>query len=258
MIEIVVSVVALVVSIMSAMFSFYLQKIESRRSAREQINKTISELIKLYVENSAAWYTPQESRDWKYYQSLGANGQSMRALCRQAVYIAEQEPVLVTDVEFAMIALSLSIIGDPLLADHYWKKSIERSNTEFFKIENTRGYADFLFRLGKHEMGRNYYRKALEIFDNDTDFHKHTNAYTHQMWMVSEMGNGFSENANDRYIESSRIFRSISHPVTVQSGLNGLEIARQGVLGPGAVATSSLSPGDKSPIPIVNPTGEIE
>ena len=101
MMETVISVLALVVSVISAVFTFRLQKLDSRRSTREKLSEAVSELIKLNAENNVAWFVAQELRDNLYYQRLSTITHSAMSLSRQAVYLVEYEPNLVTDVEYA-------------------------------------------------------------------------------------------------------------------------------------------------------------
>ncbi len=112
MTELILSSVALIVSVISAIFSFRLQKTDSRRSTREQLNGIIRDLIKLNAENNSLWFVPEEQRDQIHYQKQSSMAQTAASLSRQAVYLAEQEPALVTDVEFMTIAQGLTLVGD--------------------------------------------------------------------------------------------------------------------------------------------------
>lgn len=237
--SIVISALALGVSIVSAVFSFRLQTANNNRSTREQLNETVRELIKLNDENNALWAVDPAQRDVSFFRRAGTIAQTATSLSRQAVYLAESVPKLVTDVEFVMIAQALALAGDQLNADAYWQKGIEASPNEYYRIANIRGYADFLFRQGKHELGRSKYQQALKIFDNDTDFKKFTNAFTYQMWMVSEVANGFREEAEGCYSRAKHIFESISHPFSKEAGLKGLENMRK--VFPDALSTHRIA-----------------
>jgi tetratricopeptide (TPR) repeat protein len=228
MAEIIISSIALVVSILSAIFSFRLNKIDSRRSVREQLNRTVGELIKLNAENNAMWFVPAGQRDHLYYHKLGTISQTSASLSRQAVYLAEHDPDLVSDVEFATIAQGLVIAGDQLQAEAFYEKAIKASPSPYYKVVNTRVYADFLFRQGKYQMGRNTYQQALGVLNDDSEFTKYTNGFTCQMWMVSEFNSRFEEEAERYYNQARRLFEKLSNPVFKESIIRGLEKAREG------------------------------
>ncbi len=116
-------------------------------------------------------------------------------------------------------------------SDTFWQRAIKAAPSDFYRIINTRGYADFLFRQGRHEQGRRSYQQALDILNNDTDFNKSVNGYTYQMWMVSEAAHRFNEEAETYYTRAKRLLDSVSHPVMKQNDLNRLEKAREGVFG---------------------------
>lgn len=229
--ETVISAIALAVSIMAAIFSFKLQKSDRRRSLREQLSKTVFELIQLNAKSRLLSHVPQELRNPVYYHESHTNAHVAASLTRQAVYMVEQEPTLVTDVEYATIAQNLWISGNQLLAEEFWKKGIQASPNKYFKNINTRGYADFLFQVERQELGRKQYQQALDLLDNDTDFNKYANAYTHQLWMRSEASNGFDENADIHYGCAKQLFQSVSHPRRKQEGLTGLEQLKANISG---------------------------
>jgi tetratricopeptide (TPR) repeat protein len=228
MVPTIISALALAVSVISAVYSFRLQKLDSRRSTREHLNEAVSELIKLNAEGQSLWSIPPHQRDQLFYQRQAVIGQTVIAVSRQAVYLAEQQPDLVTDIEYYIIAQGLVASGDFMRAEEYWHKAIKAAMSPYYKIENTRMYADFLFNQGKHEAGRAHYQEALKLFDNNTDYQKFTNAFTYQMWMVSEANHRFWEEADSNYNRARRLFESISNPYAKENGLAGLERAREG------------------------------
>lgn len=242
---ILISALALGVSIMSALYSFHLQQAENKRSTREQLNGTVRELIKLNDEAATNWTVDPAKRDAAFHQHVSTITQTIASLSRQAIYLsnylADYDPKLITDVEFITIAQGLVNAGDQLTADDYWQKGIKASPTEYYRIVNIRGYADFLFRQGKYAIGRSFYQQVLKIFDNDTDFHKYTNAYTYQMWMVSEAANNFREDAKVCYNRAKNLYESISQQYVKDDGIVRLENARKAFLSPGAPSTSGVA-----------------
>jgi len=118
------------------------------------------------------------------------------------------------------------IVGDNVLADTYMQNAISVSPSDFYRIINLRGYADFLFRQGRHEPAREKYQEALGILDNDTDFNKATNGYTYQMWMMSEFYNGFPAESDAHYQRAIGIFNSISNQYTKAQSISNIRQAK--------------------------------
>lgn len=226
----IVSATAIIVSVISATIAFQLQRSDSRRSARDQLSKTVAELINLNSKNQRVWATAPNNRDAAYYQELAAIPQMAASISRQAVFLVNSDPEIVTDVDYVAIAQGLMIVGDNVLADTYMQNAIHKSPSDFYRIINLRGYADFLFRQGRHESAREKYQEALKVFNNDTDFNKMTNGYTYQMWMNSEFYNGFPSEAELHYQRGVNIYNSISNQSVKTSSLNTINQARNIIL----------------------------
>ena len=223
----IVSLIALAVSIVSTIYSFRLQSLDSERTTREQLNSVISELIKINAENNAMSQVPIATRDFAYYQKTSTITQVATALSRQAVYLVKQQKGIVTDVEYVSIAQGLVLSSDIQLADKFYLESIKSAPSKFFKVTNTRMYAGFLFSQGRHEQGRDFYQDALGELNNDTDFNKYTNGYTYHTWMASEGSNGFWEEAEEKYYKAKRLFGSISNPFIKDNSITYLDKGRE-------------------------------
>ncbi len=222
----IVSAAAIIVSLVSASIAYSLQRSDSKRSAREQLSKSVAELINLNSKNYSTWSVEPEKRNAAYYQELGLISQIAASLTRQAVFLVNSFPQMVTDVDYVAIAQGLMIVGDNVLADTYMQNAISVSPSDFYRIINLRGYADFLFRQGRHEPAREKYQEALGILDNHTDFNKATNGYTYQMWMMSEFYNGFPAESDAHYQRAIGIFNSISNQYTKAQSISNIRQAK--------------------------------
>ncbi|NMW22341.1 MAG: tetratricopeptide repeat protein [Chlorobiaceae bacterium] len=216
------SALALIVSVVSATFTFK----DSKRTDREQLSKAVSELIGLNQKNITWSNIPLDKRDPSYYNEGSILTQTVASVTRQAVYLINNDPEIVNDVDYVTIAQGLFIVGDYQLSDNYRQKAVDASPSDLYKIFNLRGYADFLFSQGKFEQAREKYRLALKIFNDDTDFNKTTNCYTYQMWMVSEFSKGFKSNAENNYQNALRTCNRISDQNVKSYSLNMLNNAR--------------------------------
>lgn len=144
-------------------------------------------------------------------------------LTRQAVYLINEEPNLVHDVEYSAVAQGLQVAGDLVLAEEYWKKSIDKASSDFIKTVELRGYAIFLFSLGKYEEGRTQYALAVKVTPSSTDEEKAKNSQTHITWMESEALNGFEEDAAKQYNRAKALIEKISSEPLRNLGLERLE-----------------------------------
>ena len=233
----VLSAIAIIVSVASALIAYSLQKSDSQRSAREQLSKSVAELINLNSKNYHIWSTAPEHRNANYYQEISAISQIAASMTRQAVFLVDSFPDMVTDVDCVAIAQGLTLVGDNVLADTFMQHAISKSPSDFYRIINLRGYADFLFRQGRHEPAREKYQEAVKIFDNDTDFNKATNGYTYQMWMSSEFYSGFASESESHYQRALGIYNSISNQMMKAYNINSLGQARAAFQPQGSVST---------------------
>jgi tetratricopeptide (TPR) repeat protein len=222
----VLSAIAIIVSVASALIAYSLQRSDSQRSAREQLSESVAELINLNSKNYHVWSTAPEHRNATYYQEISSISQIAASITRQAVFLVNSYPDMVTDVDYVAIAQGLTLVGDNVLADTYMQNAISKSPSNFYRIINLRGYADFLFRQGRHELAREKYQEAVKIFDNNTDFNKATNGYTYQMWMNSEYYSGFSSESDSHYQRAIGIYNSISNQMMKTYNINSLGQAR--------------------------------
>lgn len=222
----ILSMVAIVISLVSATVSIYQQDSSSKRAAREHLSVAVAKLIDLNTRNTMLQGTPPELRDAHFFQQSSTNSQTAASITRQAVFLVDQYPGVVTDVDYVSIAQGLMIVGDFELADQYMRTAIDKAPSDFYRVINLRGYGQFLFGQGRHEAGRKMYADALKIADNDTDFNKNTNGYTYQMWMASEAQNGFEQEAERYYQRAKSLFNSISIDPWRESTLKGLYHAR--------------------------------
>ena len=214
---------------------------EMKRSVRSQMNALVVEIVKLLRSD------PQQTDT-----DAGDSGQAQRAilLTRQAVYLSNQEPKLITDIEFSTIAQGLWVAGDFQLAEQFWRKSIDTASSDFMKVVGRRGYAMYLFGLGKIEEGRRQYSLGLEIADNSTDINKAMNAQTYMLWLESEARNSFWDDALQKYQRAKGIIESMGSFQLRQAGKEMVEKLRERWipvhgLGQGPIPTD-LAPPDTS------------
>lgn len=159
-------------------------------------------------------------------------------LVRQAVFLAEQVPKLVSDIEYMLIARALSNAGDQGESLRYWSKAIAASRTENSKALSVRSFAGFCFVHGNFEEGRRHYEESLKLLDGQTDSVRHARGETYLRWGSNEKDAGFLHEA-ERLFERARIaFEGIGAPGMKRHGLQSLDDAR-GEMSDATVSTPS-------------------
>ncbi|HUR82889.1 MAG TPA: tetratricopeptide repeat protein [Thermoanaerobaculia bacterium] len=228
LLPIVISACALVLSLTSTIFSLRQKRDEMLRTWRDQLTKIVSEIVKVDSEISSSWLVDQNARDERHFQKMSVLTQQITSLVRQAVFLAEKDPRHVADVEYVSIARALVYSGDLGGAKEYWERAVAASPSAYYRVSNTRAYADYLFANGRHEQARAQYRAALSLLDNTTDFSRNVNVYTYQMWMVSEAGNlpAPYNAASECYRNAKGLAESITSATTRANALQLLEQSR--------------------------------
>jgi tetratricopeptide (TPR) repeat protein len=242
-IAIALSSLALILSLVSTVVAIRRQKTQMRTTIRDQLSSIVQELITTLVENRILQSEEVAKRDALFYGKSSAFSLKLSSLARQASALVAEEPNIVFDVEFAVIAQALDVVGDIPEADRNWQAAVAASPSDYYKIVNKRGYADFLFRQGRHQPGRKQYEESLGILDNNSDFNKWTNGYSYQMWFVSEVMNIPAPHgrAEDCYKNAVGLYELISSPIAKANCLRSLEAARLGFASPAAPASPTPS-----------------
>ncbi|HEX8456474.1 MAG TPA: hypothetical protein VF656_04055 [Pyrinomonadaceae bacterium] len=226
-VTLIISSTALILSLISTVLTLRSKKYEVQRTIRDQVTELIGELIAIETERRKLAFDAGANKDELYFQTMSILNQKTSSLVRQAVYLINQEPLLITDIEYGTVAQSLTSAGDLPLADEYWRRAINASPSDYYKVLNRRGYAHFLFTQGRYEAGRKQFQEAVTVLDDTTDFNKLTNGYTYQGWMVSEAGVRQYDEAKRWYERSKATYESIANPAMKKDPLVSLEQARK-------------------------------
>ena len=240
---IVLSVFALVFSIVSFIISNHKVSVQLSSSTRDQLGTIIQKLIEVDSQISENQFADQSQA--LFYLRASNMSYKESSLAREAKALVDAEAGIVNDVEYVVMARCFSELGDYPQAAQYWKQAVDAAPSDYYKMINLRGFADFDYAQGKYEDGRTIYQKALTVFDNSSDFNKCNNGYTYQMWAVSEnksLPRQFNK-AGEYYKEARALFETISNPTSKDFYLRGLDISEKtGVATTPAVASQNAKP----------------
>src|SRR6266481_3523677 len=128
---------------------------EAERTIRGQITDVIGKLDAVFAEWDKLIFENAEKKSDPYFVGRRSflNGQK-RFLARQALYLMDYVPDLVTDFEYNRVADAFCSIGDYDQANDLYKQSIEAAKQPNYKANCTRAYARCLFGQGRINEGR--------------------------------------------------------------------------------------------------------
>ncbi len=197
---IIISVIALIVSIFS---NFFQKAKENQRSIRKNLSDTLESVTKINFENSKL-RKEGGSEEVEVVEMRRIYNSQRRILVAHADFLILKYDKIVTEIDCNIMAGAYANIGDAQKAEFYWKKTIDKSESGPIKHMNLRGYALFLFRQGKIEVGRSKYKEALLIDLPDNDPTRILTTDTYLMWAAAE------KNTNNKSEETKLINDAIS------------------------------------------------
>lgn len=190
----IISIAALLISVLSLIISIVQKQKETDRGIRKNLSDSLENVSKINLEVSKL------KQDQALFNS--ANGIELRRmynsqrriLIAHADFLVSRYDSLTTDIDCNLIAGGYEAIGDYEKAEIYWVKTIEKSISNPIRHMNLRGYARFLFHQGKFQLGRSKYEEALKVELSDTDDNRRLISDTYLMWASTEREfNNFSE-----------------------------------------------------------------
>ena len=207
-----------------SLISMRQKRLETERAIRRELSEAIDKLNKISIETAKLWedgLTPPEQNLLNIY------GQQAVSLTRQAIYLADQIPTRVSDVEYGTLASGLVNLGNMSQAEEYFRKSVEQSPDPFSKAMNKRGYAYFLFSVGNVERGRQTFQESLETFDSPGDLNWYAKGSTYLRWAISEAIFTSPQAGEEKFRAAWDAFAHISIPMQQANARREYENMRQ-------------------------------
>ncbi|HYM72369.1 MAG TPA: hypothetical protein VET89_05265 [Stellaceae bacterium] len=203
-----ISIFAFLLSLIATTLSLRNKKHDDRRDLRSLLNDSISKIRTARTDQAKYRVEYAGNQQAEYVASLF--NYQINSLARLAVYITEQIPSLVTDIEYATVADAFAWTGDQQKARQYWDTAISSSKDRYYEIINRRDYANFLFTYGSVGEGRDQYRRALNLSPVSDDTSKYLTGYTYRMWGVSEHAAGNELSAKECFDKAAEAYGTIA------------------------------------------------
>jgi len=160
---------------------------EAERTVRNQITDVIGKLDAVFAEWDKLNFENADKRSDPYFVGRRSflNGQK-RFLARQALYLMDYVPHLVTDFEYNRVADAFCSIGDFDQANALYIQAIESAKQLTYKSNCTRAYARCLLSQGRVAEGRERFLAAVALILPSTDVSRFHIAETYQRWALVE------------------------------------------------------------------------
>jgi tetratricopeptide (TPR) repeat protein len=138
-------------------------------------------------------------------------------LVRQAKYLVDTVPKLVSPYERGIIAQGLESIDDATEAYIWFRDAIDQASHEFDKLILLRRYARFLFRSGREVEARKQLERATKVAGSGDRYHVYQRD-TYERWALLEYDFGDHERVMELLDKASAEYRKVS-PLEFQKRL---------------------------------------
>lgn len=204
----------------------YIQKLtENRQSLRKQLTDVLEKLTELKTE--VARFNSLSDKDGYPREYDGLLNDQRRFFVRQAGYLAEQIPRLVSPYECLVIAGAFADIEYIDVAEYWFQKACAEQPSARDRAIAIRGYGRFLFIQGRLDEARVRFQQAVKLMAGDSDiavaFRANTlerQAELEQEWGLSAEAKSLLETALQEYSGLSNPGRRQRNSVRVQEKLN--------------------------------------
>jgi tetratricopeptide (TPR) repeat protein len=230
LIAITISGAAAFLSFVAFIVSYRRGEKEKQRAVRDQITAALDKITENMLENAKLQNDP--SANFNYIQAAGSVlNQRNSFLLKQAVYLSEILPKLMTYIDYNTIGWAASMSGELTIAETNYQKAIHACPNDMLRALATRSYGNFLFMQRRFEEGREQFLKSASLIRGADNFARHTKGFTYQNWGWCELHNANSPKRAEEAFESARSeFSGIDNEAFRQNALAGLEAAKQAPL----------------------------
>lgn len=194
----IVSVIALISSVFSAIYVQIGKNSEEIRSQKEELRKTIALLIDQREDFQTRVMSIQDSQA---RERAGSFLNTKRAVLLEAAeFLVTKIPQHVSSSEYNVLAWEAAYSSNFAQAERYFLKAIDASHVTLNRIVTLRSLASFYFGAGPprdFEKARKYFQQAVEALKSPSDSYSiYTLAFTYEMWGLAELTNGFQSEGN--------------------------------------------------------------
>ena len=177
-----ISGTALTISLLSLVITLIQKHKETKRTIRKTITDNLESIAKSNIEINKL--KGQKDNDFNSEANISIRrniNSQKRAVLSNAKYLIDRNSDISTESDYNILAGAFSDIGDQMLAEKYWKLSVDNSYNPEILVMNLRGFGNYKFANNDIEQARILYHQATQIKLTETDEHSSLQCDTYLM-----------------------------------------------------------------------------
>lgn len=185
---------ALFLSLTSLVITLVQKNREVRRTIRKTLSDTLESIAKINLETTKL--KSLKDNDYNSEEAISlrrAYNAQRRILIAHADFLVSRYDNIATEIDCNILAAAYATVGDQQRAEHFWRKTIDKSISLPIRHMNLRGFGVFLFNNDNVDFGRNCFCQALSINLLENDDNKILRADTYLMLCDLEKQKGFKK-----------------------------------------------------------------
>jgi hypothetical protein len=202
----IVAVIALLISLVTTIYTQSASKQESIRSKKEELRKLVLNLIEVHQSMRKRVVSPD-----------GQDPQAVvfqhRVLLRSALRLVKQIPDEVSSSEYVILSQEVQTVGETSEAERYLRKAVDASASTLEKAQTLIWLGNFYFEFGpKHSLdkGRDAFQRAGQSLEQQLDpYAIDLRGLTFETWAATELRNGFISQANAKLEQARTIYTTL-------------------------------------------------
>lgn len=210
-IALVISGIALAVSLVSALFEFTSYKEEVLRIKREELRSLIIRITKLEQEHMAGY---SENRGVQALAGLSTlNNVQKQIYLDAAAEIVDEIPSHVTAGEYGQLGWAYQQNGNIPEAKRYYEKAVASINDPHKRSGNLRAIGVLYFidsPIRDFDVGRSYFERAIdELGDINTPLSRYRLGRVYEIWGLNELEYGTQSIGRSHLLVARNIYVSL-------------------------------------------------
>jgi hypothetical protein len=202
----VISILALLFSFGTTIFSAYNSHLEDIRANRREVRALLERLSKIPIEN---YEFLQRNKDSGQGQALsGMINQENILLATQAAELIDRYPASFTSTEYYAVAYALSASNINGKVPSLFQRAIEAATTSNDYNVAARVYGGYLYSKGEYTEGRRLFADSLNAWSKFPERNAYvvnsTDLLTYMYWGQAEFAAGNRQEAKDKLSEARK------------------------------------------------------
>jgi tetratricopeptide (TPR) repeat protein len=207
----VISVVALLVSAASAIFTEMGQKAEEVRAKKEELRTALTKVIELREDFTNRVVSMTDPR---MQEAAGALINSKRQIYLQSAAAAGHDIAdHMHSSEYNVLAWESLYDSNFAQAEQYFKKAVDAARSDLDQIISRRSLAVFYYNPGPKldlEQGRAQFEKAAQVLKKPTDaYSMYTQGLTYEQWGLAELRHGFRTEGEHKIGQARKYYNDL-------------------------------------------------